>query len=43
MPAHELAVTVIQAIIDRTGIAPEAVDDVPLGHCYPSMDAPASA
>ncbi|MFE9320740.1 acetyl-CoA C-acetyltransferase [Nocardia sp. NPDC052278] len=41
VPAHELAATVIRAIIDRTGIPPEAVDDVLLGNCYPSMDAPA--
>ncbi|MBY8863574.1 acetyl-CoA C-acetyltransferase [Nocardia sp. CA2R105] len=41
VPAHELAATVIRAIIERTGIAPETVDDVLLGNCYPSMDAPA--
>ncbi|MFI7670725.1 acetyl-CoA C-acetyltransferase [Nocardia sp. NPDC049526] len=41
VPAHELAATVIQAIIDRTDIPPEAVDDVLLGNCYPSMEAPA--
>ena len=39
--AHELAATVIRALIERTGMAPEAVDDVVLGHCYPTMDAPA--
>jgi acetyl-CoA C-acetyltransferase len=41
VPAHELATTVIRALLDRTGIAPEAVDDVVLGHCYPTMEAPA--
>ncbi|WP_433632542.1 acetyl-CoA C-acetyltransferase [Nocardia sp. CA-120079] len=41
VPAHELAATVIRAIIDRTEIPPEAVDDVLLGNCYPSMEAPA--
>ncbi|MFI5952992.1 acetyl-CoA C-acetyltransferase [Cryptosporangium sp. NPDC051539] len=41
VPPHELAATVIRALIDRTGLPPEAVDDVLLGHCYPTMDAPA--
>ncbi|NKY60476.1 acetyl-CoA C-acetyltransferase [Nocardia flavorosea] len=41
VPAHELAATVIRAIIERTGIPPETVDDVLLGNCYPSMEAPA--
>ncbi|MHA6786028.1 acetyl-CoA C-acetyltransferase [Pseudonocardia saturnea] len=41
VPAHELAATVIRGLLDRTGLAPEAVDDVILGHCYPTMDAPA--
>ena len=39
--AHALAATVIRALLERTGLAPEAVDDVILGHCYPTMDAPA--
>ncbi|WP_219415538.1 acetyl-CoA C-acetyltransferase [Pseudonocardia nigra] len=41
VPAHELAATVIRGLMERTGLAPDAVDDVVLGHCYPSMDAPA--
>lgn len=41
VPAHELAATVIRELLRRTGLAPDAVDDVVLGHCYPSMDAPA--
>ncbi|GAA3249126.1 acetyl-CoA C-acetyltransferase [Pseudonocardia petroleophila] len=41
VPAHELAATVIRGLLDRTGLAPDAVDDVVLGHCYPTMDAPA--
>jgi acetyl-CoA C-acetyltransferase len=41
VPAHELAATVIQALMERTGLPPEAVDDVLLGNCYPTMDAPA--
>jgi acetyl-CoA C-acetyltransferase len=39
--AHTLASTVIRALMERTGLAPDAVDDVLLGHCYPTMDAPA--
>ncbi len=39
--AHELAATVIRAVMERTGLPPDAVDDVVLGHCYPTMDAPA--
>jgi len=38
---HELAATVIRALVERTGLPPESVDDVLLGHCYPTMDAPA--
>src|SRR3954468_17213671 len=41
VPAHELAATVIRALCERTGLPPEAVDDVLLGNCYPTMDAPA--
>jgi len=41
VPAHQLAATVIRGLLDRTGLPPEAVDDVLLGHCYPTMDAPA--
>jgi acetyl-CoA C-acetyltransferase len=41
VPAHELAATVIKALIERTGIDPSVVDDVLLGHCYPTMEAPA--
>jgi acetyl-CoA C-acetyltransferase len=41
VPAHELAATVIRALLERTGLAADAVDDVLLGHCYPTMDAPA--
>lgn len=38
---HTLASTVIRAVLDRTGLAPDAVDEVILGNCYPTMDAPA--
>jgi acetyl-CoA C-acetyltransferase len=32
---------VIRALMERTGLPPESVEDVLLGHCYPTMDAPA--
>ncbi len=41
VPAHDLASTVIRALLDRTGLPPDSVDDVVLGHCYPTMEAPA--
>ncbi|ALE75744.1 acetyl-CoA acetyltransferase [Pseudonocardia sp. EC080610-09] len=41
VPAHSLAATVIAALVERTGLDGAVVDDVVLGHCYPSMDAPA--
>ena len=41
VPAHELAATVIRGLLERTGLPAESVDDVLLGHCYPTMDAPA--
>ncbi|MFP5071801.1 acetyl-CoA C-acetyltransferase [Pseudonocardia nantongensis] len=41
VPAHTLASTVIAALMERTGLDPSAVDDVLLGNCYPTMDAPA--
>src|SRR5881275_2576375 len=41
VPAHTLASTLITALLERTGLPPDAVDDVLLGHCYPTMDAPA--
>ncbi|TCK21717.1 acetyl-CoA C-acetyltransferase [Pseudonocardia endophytica] len=41
VPAHSLAATVISALVERTGLPGDVVDDVLLGHCYPTMDAPA--
>ena len=41
LSAVDLAVTALKGLIERTGIAPEAVDDVILGHCYPNSEAPA--
>ncbi|MGI5166391.1 acetyl-CoA C-acetyltransferase [Spirillospora sp. CA-253888] len=37
----ELAATVIRALLDRTGLPGEAVDEVVLGQCNPNSDAPA--
>jgi acetyl-CoA C-acetyltransferase len=39
--AAELAETVIRALVARTGVDPTAIDDVILGQCYPSGEAPA--
>ncbi len=41
VPAATLAATVIQAILERTSLSPEAVDDVVLGQGYPNGEAPA--
>ncbi|MCX5045385.1 acetyl-CoA C-acetyltransferase [Aldersonia sp. NBC_00410] len=39
--AVDLGVAALAGLLDRTGIAPAAVEDVILGHCYPSSEAPA--
>lgn len=39
--AATLAATVIDAVLSRTGIPPDRVDDVVLGQCYPNGEAPA--
>jgi acetyl-CoA C-acetyltransferase len=39
--AATLAATAIRAVLDRTGLAPDAIDDVILGQCYPNGEAPA--
>jgi acetyl-CoA C-acetyltransferase len=39
--AVDLGVAALKGLLERTGIAPEAVQDVILGHCYPSSEAPA--
>jgi acetyl-CoA C-acetyltransferase len=36
-----LAATVIAAVVARTGVDPQRVDEVILGHAYPTSDAPA--
>ncbi|HZZ48670.1 MAG TPA: acetyl-CoA C-acetyltransferase [Pseudonocardia sp.] len=41
VPAHELAVTVAKELLRRTQLPGDAVDDVIMGNCYPTMDAPA--
>ncbi len=41
LTAVDLGVTALKGLLDRTGIAPEAVQDVILGHCYPNSEAPA--
>src|ERR1700744_1113398 len=39
--AVDLGVAALRGLLERTGVAPEAVQDVILGHCYPSSEAPA--
>jgi acetyl-CoA C-acetyltransferase len=39
--AVDLGIAALKGLLERTGLAPEAVQDVILGHCYPSSEAPA--
>ena len=39
--AVDLGVTALKGLLERTGLTPDAVQDVILGHCYPNSDAPA--
>jgi acetyl-CoA C-acetyltransferase len=39
--AVDLGVAALKGLLERTGVAPDAVGDVILGHCYPSPEAPA--
>jgi acetyl-CoA C-acetyltransferase len=41
LTAVDLAVTALKGLLDRTGVAPDAIGDVILGHCYPNSEAPA--
>lgn len=41
LTAVDLAVTALRGLLERTAIPADAIDDVVLGHCYPSSDAPA--
>ncbi len=36
----DLAVAALTGLLDRTGVPPQAVEDVILGHCYPNPEAP---
>ena len=40
--AHELGAMVVSAILEKTSLPGEAVDDLIFAQCYPSMDAPAA-
>jgi len=39
--ATELASVLFRAVLDRTGVPPDQIDDVILGQCYPNGEAPA--
>lgn len=41
IPAADLAAAVVRAVMGRTGIPPELVDEVVLGQCFPNSEAPA--
>ncbi|HEV3379914.1 MAG TPA: acetyl-CoA C-acetyltransferase [Trebonia sp.] len=41
LTAVDLGVSALTGLLERTGLDPGAVDDVILGHCYPTADAPA--
>ena len=41
LPAHGLGAALVRGLLERTGLPPEAVEDVLFAQCYPSMDAPA--
>ncbi len=41
LTAVDLGVTALKGLLDRTGIDAGVVEDVILGHCYPSSEAPA--
>lgn len=41
LTAVELGVSVLKGLLERTGVPADAVQDVILGHCYPSGEAPA--
>jgi acetyl-CoA C-acetyltransferase len=39
--AVDLGVAALTGLLERTGVPPDAVQDVILGHCYPNSEAPA--
>ena len=41
LSAVDLAVTALNGMLERSGLAPDAIDDVILGHCNPNSEAPA--
>ncbi|CAN5691157.1 acetyl-CoA C-acetyltransferase [soil metagenome] len=41
LSAVQLGVAALTGLLERTGIAADAVEDVILGHCYPNSEAPA--
>src|SRR6478735_36306 len=41
LTAVDLGVAALTGLLQRTGIPADAVEDVIVGHCYPSMEAPA--
>ncbi|MET8649463.1 acetyl-CoA C-acetyltransferase [Nocardia aurea] len=41
LSAVDLGVTALRGLLTRTGISPDVVEDVVLGHCYPNSEAPA--
>src|ERR1700747_56164 len=41
LTAVDLGVAALKGLLERTGIAPDAVQDVIRGHCSPSSEAPA--
>ena len=41
LTAVDLAVAALTGLLERTGIPRDGIDDVVLGHCYPSTEAPA--
>src|SRR5215471_7021432 len=41
LTAAELGVSALTGLLGRAGIDPAVIDDVILGHCYPTTDAPA--
>jgi acetyl-CoA C-acetyltransferase len=41
LPAAKLARTVLEALLERTSLPHDAIDDVLLGQCYPNGEAPA--
>lgn len=42
LQAHDLGAMVVSAILEKTRLPGEAVDDLIFAQCYPSMDAPAA-